>query len=157
MIIAPMIIAKIRSMKLRYLFVLLWLSHTGWAQAEIYKHVDAEGHVTYSSTPAKGSKKIDLGPLNASPPPERSRNIVSPSDFPKVDSATQKSRDNTRRKILEDELATEENLLADARQKLKDAEGNSETPAKKIKTLQEQVLFHEKNMDALKSEITNNR
>lgn len=151
-----MITARIRIMKLRNLFVLLWLGHTGWAQAEIYKNVDAEGHVTYSSTPAKGSKKLDLGPLQASPP-ERSRNIVSPSDFPKVDNATQKSRDNTRRKILEDELATEENLLADARQKLKDAEGNSETPAKKIKTLQEQVLFHEKNVDALKSEITTNR
>lgn len=144
-------------MKLHRLFVLLWLSCTGWAQAEIYKYVDAEGHVTYSSTPAKGAKKIDLGSLKPAPPPERTRNYVSPSDFPKVDNATQKSRDNTRRKILEDELATEENLLADARQKLKDAEGNPETPGKKVKTLQEQVLFHEKNVDALKSEIATNR
>lgn len=154
-----MVIVKIRIMKPRYLFVLLCMAHTGWAQAEIYKYIDADGHVTYSSAPRKGSKKLDLGPSNTpSLPasPVRARNSdASPSDFPRVDSTTQKSRDGARRKILEDELAAEGKLLVDARQNLKDGKGNPEMPAKKMKDLQEQVSLHEKNMDALKSELAN--
>lgn len=143
-------------MKPRYWFILLCAGHIGWAQAEIYKHIDADGHVTYSSAPMKGSKKLDLEPMNISSPPARVRNSdASPSDFPKVDSNTQKSRDGTRRNILEDELAAEEKLLADARRNLKENEENTETPPGRIKTLQEQVSLHRKNVDALKSELAN--
>ncbi len=81
---------------------------TGTAQAEIYKRVDADGHVTYSSAPIKGAKKLHLEPLPtmaAQPVPPKGQN--NSSDFPKVDNATQSRRDDTRRKILEDELATE--------------------------------------------------
>jgi len=139
------------------LFVLLCMTHINPAQADIYKQMDADGHVTYSSTPMKGSKKLDLEPLPVTSPPVRVRNsdAGSPSDFPRVDSHTQKSRDGTRRKILEDELAAEGKLLAEARQSLKDGKGNSDTSAKKIKDLQEQVSLHEKNVDALKSELSN--
>ena len=101
---------------MRVLFILLCASHIGWAQAEIYKYTDPEGRVTYSSTPMKGSKKLGLEPpsstsssasLPASPPPVRTHNNArnaSPSDFPKVDNETQRSRDVARRKILADEL-----------------------------------------------------
>lgn len=158
-------------MKLRYLFVLICAVHIGYAQAEIYKHVDAEGHVTYSSIPMKGAKKLDLEPLpTVQPPvPARARSDATPSTFPKVDTATQKNRDEARRKILSDELATEERLLAEARQNLKEGE---ETPEvykgkdgktyrnvarfdEKMKTLQEQVTLHEKNIESLKSELSN--
>ncbi|MDE2310935.1 MAG: DUF4124 domain-containing protein [Betaproteobacteria bacterium] len=143
-------------MKPRYLFILLCAGHIGWAQAEIYKHIDADGHVTYSSSPMKGAKKLELEPMNISSPPARARNSeTSPSDFPRVDSETQKSRDGTRRNILEDELAAEEKLLADARQNLKKNEEKEETPPARIKTLQEQVSLHKKNVDALKSELAN--
>jgi len=151
-----MILVKIRIMKPRCLFVLLCMAHPGWAQAEIYKHMDADGHVTYSSAPMKGSKKLDLAPLPTMSPPVHTRNSeASPSDFPRVDSHTQKSRDSTRRKILEDELAAEEKLLTEAHQSLQDGKGIPETSPKKMKTLQEQVSLHEKNVDALKSELTN--
>lgn len=156
-------------MKPRHLFVLLCAGHIGLVQAEIYKHIDAEGHVTYSSAPMKGSKKLDLEPLPTPSSPARTRNNASPSDFPRVDNETQKSRDGTRRKILEDELATEEKLLAEARRNLKDGEENPETaPGKdgrtyrdtakydeKMKALQEQVSLHVKNVGALKSELAN--
>ena len=147
-------------MKPHYLFVLLCAAHTGLAQAEIYKHIDADGHVTYSSSPMKGSKRLDLELLPATSPstsasPVRARNNASPSDFPRVDNETQKSRDGTRRKILEDELAAEGKLLIEARQNLNDSKGNSEALPAKIKGLQEQVSLHEKNVDALKSELAN--
>lgn len=150
-----MILAKIRIMKPRHLIMLLCATHAGWAQAEIYKHIDADGHVTYSSAPMKGSKKLDLGPQPTPSPTARERNNASPPDFPRVDNETQKNRDGTRRKILEDELATEEKLLTESRQNLKDGKGNSATPPKKIIDLLEQVSVHEKNVGALKSELTN--
>jgi hypothetical protein len=46
------------NMKLSHLFVILLLSQAGWSYAEIYKRVDADGHVTYSSEPLKGGKKF---------------------------------------------------------------------------------------------------
>ncbi|MDO8465565.1 MAG: DUF4124 domain-containing protein [Gallionella sp.] len=135
------------------------------AHAEIYKAVDADGHVTYSSTPLKGGKKIILEPLPTMVPPARA---ASPEDFPKVDGATQKGRDDTRRKILQDELITEEKLLDEARQKLKEGEAAPEVYRgqdgrtyrnvakyeEKIKTLNDQVEMHQKNIEALNTELS---
>lgn len=157
-------------MKLRYLLVLLSISPM-LAQAEIYKSVDKDGHVTYSSTPIKGSKKLELEPLPTMAPPARPRSAESPEGFPKVDGATQRGRDDTRRKILEDELAAEQKLLEEARQNLKAGEENPEVFRtkdgktfrnvarydEKIKKLNEQVELHQKNVEALKTELSNLR
>jgi hypothetical protein len=154
-------------MKSHYLLVLLCTCYIGWAQAEIYKKIDADGHVTYSSTPTKGSKKLDLGPLTIVPSPARARNNATPPDFLKVDSDTQKNRDNLRHKILEEELSTEQKLVEEARQNLmngkekseilKDKDGRSYRNDAKyeenIKSLQGQVILHEKNVEALKAEL----
>ena len=154
-------------MKPHYLLIFLCAGYISWAQAEIYKKVDADGHVTYSSTPTKGSKKLDLGPLTIVPSPARTHNNAKPSDSLKVDSTTQKSRDNLRRKILEEELSTEQKLVEEARQNLingkehpeilKDKDGNNYRNAAKyeenIKGLQGQVILHEKNVEALKTEL----
>lgn len=154
-------------MKIRHLLIALCVLPM-LAQAEIYKAVDADGHVTYSSTPIKGGKKIILEPLSVSAPPERSRSSASPEDFPRVDSATQRNRDNTRFKILSDELGNEQKLLADAQQNLQEGESKPEVYRgkdgktyrnvakydEKIKNLTEQVDIHKKNVEALKAELS---
>lgn len=154
-------------MKLRYLLAVLCACPV-LAQAEIYKSVDADGHVTYSSTPIKGGKKIILEPLSTMEPPARSRSTATPEDFPRVDGATQRNRDDARRRILEDELATEQKLLAEARQKLQVAEDTPEVYRGKdgktyravaryeenVNTAQEEVSLHEKNVEALKTELS---
>ncbi len=154
-------------MRHRFLLAALCAGHIGWAQADIYKHIDADGHVTYSSAPTKGAKKLNLEPLSPSPPPARARN-PSPADFPRVDNNTQRNRDDTRRKILEDELATEDKLLVGARHKLRAGEDNPEVSVgqdgktyrnvakyeEKIKAQQGQVMLHEKNIEALKTELS---
>ena len=154
-------------MKLGYLLAILCLSPV-WAQAEIYKAVDADGHVTYSSTPIKGGKKIILEPLPTMVPPARARSVASPEGFPKVDGATQKGRDDTRRKILQDELSSEQKLLEESMQRLKEGEANPEVYKgqdgktyrnmakyeEKIRTLNEQVDLHQKNIEALKTELS---
>ncbi len=154
-------------MKLGYLLAMISLCPL-LAQAEIYKAVDADGHVTYSSTPIKGGKKIILEPLPTMVPPARARSPASPEGFPRVDGATQKGRDDTRRKILQDELSTEEKLLEEARQSLKEGEDTPEVYRgkdgktyrnvakyeEKIQALKDQVELHSKNIEALKTELS---
>ena len=151
-----------------YLFALLCVGHSGWAQADIYKYVDAEGHVTYSSTKTKGATKLKLPPLSTSLSTPRARYGNTPSDFPRVDSGTQRNRDDARRKILEDELAAEDVLLVEARKNMAEGEANPEIfkgkngktyrnvaeYEEKIKPLQEQVTLHETNVEALKDELS---
>ena len=154
-------------MKLGYLLAIICLC-PALAQAEIYKAVDADGHVTYSSTPIKGGKKIILEPLPTMVPPVRARSTASPEGFPRVDSATQKDRDDTRRRILQDELSTEEKLLEEARQNLKEGEASPEVYRgkdgktyrnvakyeEKTKTLKDRVELHSRNIEALKTELS---
>jgi len=154
-------------MEFKYLTMILCLVPI-LAHAEIYKGVDAQGHVTYSSTPIKGGKKIILEPLPTMAPPARPRTSSSPEGFPKVDASTQKTRDDTRRKILQDELDSEQKLLDESKQNLKEGEEKTEVYKgqggktyrnvakydEKIKALNEQVELHQKNIDALKTEIS---
>lgn len=131
--------------------------------AEIYKSVDADGHVTYSGTPSKGARRLDLPPIpTLQPPPRQSR----PADFPKVDSKKQKERDALRRQILEDELAAEEKQLEIAQKNLAEASPevfrgpdgktyrNVAKYEEKTQELAKEVELHEKNISALKAELS---
>lgn len=155
-------------MKLRHLLVLIFVWPLA-VQAEIYKSVDADGHVTYSSSPMKGGKKVILDPNTTSTyPASRQRSEESSRNFPRVDGATQRNRDDTRRRILKEELAAEEKLLAEARQNLKEGEEKPEVfrtsdgkiyrnvakYQEKIKELTDQVELHQKNVEALNTELS---
>ena len=102
------------------------LAYTAVTQAEIFKRVDADGHVTYSSAPIKGGKKLHLEPLPTMVAPANSAKGRSENSDFRVDGRTQNRRDDTRRKILEDELATEQKALDEARIKMQDAEDTPE-------------------------------
>jgi len=149
-------------MKLRYALTLL-LACPVIAQAEIYKAIDEDGHVTYSSSPIKGGEKMNLPPLPTTVPPAAARSRES---FPSVSDKTQRERDETRRRILQDELETEEKLLAEARQNLAEAspevfrgaDGKTYRNVAKFeentKLLSERIEQHEKNIAALKTELS---
>ncbi len=140
------------------------------AHAEIFKKVDADGHVTYSSAPIRGGKKLHLEPLPTMAPPAAAQpqRVRGNSEF-RVDEETQTRRDDTRHKILEDELATEQKALEDARAALKDAEDNPEVYKtasgqtfrnvakyeEKVNAARDEVAAHEKNIQALKTELAN--
>lgn len=155
-------------MRLRHLFVLCCsAAFAVSAQADIYKRVDEEGHVTYSSTPIKGGKKLHLEPLPTMLPPQQQK--ARTEGFPKVNAETQSRRDDTRRKILEDELATEQKALEEARRKLQEAQDTPEVYKgangqtfrnvakyeENVSAAQEEVRNHEKNVEALKTELSN--
>ena len=85
----------------------------------------------------------------------------TPAGFPKVDAGTQKGRDILRNKVLTDELATEEKLLAEARAAygdgtpppLPDEKTNAQKYADRLARLRQTVALHEKNIEALKREL----
>jgi len=147
-------------MKRYFFLVLCWFPVL--VNAEIYKAVDEDGHVTYSSSPIKGSKKLHLDPLPTMVPPSKANN------FPKVDRATQKDRDDKRFMILQNELTNEEKLLEEAQKNLEEAQSNPEVYRgqdgrtyrnvakyqEKTKPLEEEVNLHQKNIEALKTELS---
>ena len=101
--------------------------------AEIYRHVDKNGQITYSNTRMNGAKKVL---------PKRTlakAKIATPKHFPKVASRLQRKRDLKRRNILEDELTTEKKLMSSAKQTLR----------------KDDVSLHMRNIIALKKELMN--
>ncbi len=80
---------------------------------------------------------------------------------PKVDAGTQKGRDDVRRKVLSEELATEEKLLTEARTAYADGapaalpeeKADVEKYRERIARLRQAVGMHEKNVEALKKEL----
>jgi hypothetical protein len=131
--------------------------------AEIYKHVDEHGHVTYSNLPAKGATKVDLGPGASAPRGEdkpAKTTSVRPANFPKVDSATQKKRDDTRKRLLLDELGAEQKSLLDAQAALDEGsrarageKNTSKAYLERIEKLQDTVSRHQKNIEAINREL----
>ncbi|MEI7456819.1 MAG: DUF4124 domain-containing protein [Nitrosomonadales bacterium] len=131
-------------------WILLWCLSPSLVLADIYKSVDADGHVTYSSAPIKGGKRIVLSaPVQSAP--NHARAAPSPNDFPRVTDEAQKGRDGSRRKILDDELKVELGLLDTAKQSLQVAEAHRD--ADKVKGLTRQLELHQGNIAALKTEL----
>jgi hypothetical protein len=135
------------------------------AGAAICKYIDAGGTIHYTNiTPEKGWRKLSCDiaeepsrPSNGSKP--------TPSSFPRVEPATQKSRDEMRRKVLADELATEEKLLGEAREAygtgapppLAGEQNDAEKYRQRIARLRQAVQVHERNVDALRKELATTR
>jgi len=104
------------------------LATSGIARAQqdtYYKCIDERGNTTFTNTGnTKGCTKMTADPvvipkgINA----PKSSSAPTPSGFPKVDGATQKSRDSDRRRILEDELRDKEARLADLKREYNNGE-----------------------------------
>ena len=93
------------------------------AQAEIYKYVDENGQVTFTDVYKKGAKRIELPGAPTQLPgreksPRRASYAPSPADFPRIDPATQKRRDDVRRQVLQDEMSSERRNADEARRQL---------------------------------------
>jgi hypothetical protein len=140
------------------------------AQNEIFLCVDEEGRKTFTNTgTTKGCKRQDVGPVMTVPAPRvPARNVTAnnveqratPANYPRVDGETQRSRDGDRRRILEDELRTEEDRLARLRQEFNNGEperrGDERNYARyqeRVQRLQEDIQRGENNIVALRREI----
>ncbi len=131
--------------------------------ADVYKCADpVTGKVTYtnSKTGEKGCTLLQKEQAVTTVPAAPAARKATPADFPRVDGDTQRSRDNDRRKILDTELASEAQALDTARKALAEQqairtgdEKNYARVLERLKPFQEQVELHERNIDAIKTEI----
>ena len=143
------------------LFLLLLIPLAGnTAASTLYRCMDEFGHTTYTNYKA-GNRKCTVLSRDDTPrstgPSSAGAAKPSPADLPKVAGAMQKSRDGDRRYILEQELSTEQKNLDEARKTLVDqlaAPAPSATP-ERVKPLRDRIALHERNLDALRREISN--
>lgn len=154
-------------MRILSLFFLLSLVLAAPAHAEIYKYVDENGQVTFTDVYRKGAKRIDLpgGPAPISSGAKASRRASynpSPADFPRIDSATQKRRDDIRRQVLQDEIAGERRNADEARRQLALGErlqpGERATDAtylNRVNKLRAAMQQHEQNVASIQRELSN--
>lgn len=153
-------------------------AHEARADSTIYKCVAQDGRVEFTDINKQGCKVLDLPGYVASTPAPAPRAAPAvtmrqgagrppaaspnPSGFPRVDTATQKARDDDRRTILEDELRAEERKLADLKRDFNNGEperqGNEKNYAKyqeRVAQMRDNIGRSEKNVEALKREIAN--
>src|SRR4051812_47377409 len=151
-------------MRLCCMLVLACLSSL--AQAEMWKCIDTDGNTRYTNVKgdAKGCKGLNLEPLNTAPAPATKAPQQKPANFPSVDNDTQRQRDAGRRKILEQELAQEQQQLDMAKKQLaeqKDVrlgnEKNFVRVEERLKPFEDKVKLHETNVDSIKKELSNTR
>jgi hypothetical protein len=139
---------------------------------EIYKCLDAGGRPLYTSdkkdTAGKKcelvSREVNVVPAQKLSPPPRAvpRESARRDGFPRESPSAQASAKERQREILEKELASEQELLAKARQELANQEatrsGDEKNYARVLERLQpykENVDLHEKNVEALRRELGN--
>jgi hypothetical protein len=141
------------------------------ASGDIYVCQDAEGRKTYQNTGSgKGCTRLDVQPAVTVPAPAprppaarpaaASPRAISPADFPRVDRQTQRVRDSDRRRILEEELATEESRLQALRLEYNDGEperlGSERNYARyqeRVARLQADLQRTENNIASIKREL----
>jgi len=138
------------------------------AWGDTFKCMDANGRATYTNmkeeTKGKNCTVVmrEISVVPATPAARPAAASPSPAGFPKVDTATQKSRDDSRRRILEEELSGEEKALAEAKAELTRQESirtgderNYQRVLDRLQKYKDDVERHEKNVQALKKELSN--
>lgn len=152
------------SRRLAVFLVLALLQPVAWA--ETCKYLDSEGRVIYSNTPntpPKGATKVKcFDDPSPKPAPANARNSDTKAKLPRVSEDTQKTRDDERRRILEQELADETKQLAQAKEQLAAQEAvrngnerNYERVLERVQPYKDAVATHDRNLEAIKREIAN--
>ncbi len=159
----------IKNLRLNCISALVFTLFAGPLLADIYKHTDANGVVTYSNLKSKDAIKLNIAndgdPSNAietvEPASTRSKPRQSGSDLPRVDTNTQNQRDAKRLTILEAELTAEKSALnlakeAYAQEASKPEIGHKKNSDGTVSTYRNMAKFNEK-MKPLQAEVDNHQ
>jgi len=130
---------------------------------EIYKCVEKNGRPLYTSDKREtAGKKCELVSREVNVVPAQKQSV--PSSFPRETPQARASAKDRQRDILEKELTSEQELLDKARKDLAEQEsvrqGDEKNYARVLDRLQpykDSVDLHQKNIDALKRELSNIR
>lgn len=143
-------------MKANRLLFLIFVCFPLSLYAGIYKHVDAQGKVTYSNIPSDHSKRVDLPPI-----------VVVPAiDSHDMEERLAKRRETTKineqREEIENKISEEEKRLAEIRSEYKDgepdrlgSERNYQRYLNRVERLKEEINVRERNLDILRNELRN--
>ena len=135
------------------------------AWAEIFLCVDANGRKELTDTKRAGCKA--LTPPDAIPAPPARREgtrtpTATPSNFPRVDAATQKKRDVDRKALLESELRAERAKLEELKKAYANGEPERQGDEKnyqkyldRVEAMKTDIDRVQKNIDMLNREIAN--
>ena len=173
-----------RSAPISLCAILLALAVT--AQAQIFRCEGPNGVIEYTNAPPAGPqsgrtcKTVDAtitvipapkAPVRAAPPASAGagngaasgaspKPAASPDGFPKVDPATQRTRDSDRRRILEDELKKEESRLAEIQKEYNSGEPerrgderNYQKYLDRVQRLKEDIQRTEGNLATIRREL----
>lgn len=129
----------------------------------VYVCVQPNGVREYRNTgDIRGCRRLATEALSAIPAPSSVTQAKADPAFPRIDSQVQKRRDQDRMQILLDEVRAEENKLADLRKEYQNGEperqGNERNYAKyqeRVALMKDEIVRTEKNIEALKREISN--
>ncbi len=115
----------------------------------------------------RGCRKLDLESISTIPsppsppsPPPQAKASLDPS-FPRIESQIQKRRDQDRMQILLEEIRTEESKLSELKREFQNGEperlGSERNYAKyqeRVAMMKEEMMRTEKNIEALRREIS---
>ena len=159
----------------RLLGVFLLAVVAGPVQADIWECEEPGGGKRFTNikAEAKGCKLLTVSIPNTVPGTPKSpaskgqggaAATPTPPAFPKVDADTQRQRDVDRRRILEQELTSEERLLDQARKELAaqdsvrlGSERNYQRVLDRLEPYKKKVKLHEDNVASLKRELASVR
>jgi len=144
------------------------------AQSATYRCVDAGGRSTYTNVKEEMagkkctvvSREVSVVPAQkVAPQAAKAASGAAKTSGERVDQNTQRGRDDTRRKILQEELDAAEKRLSESRQKLaeQDSMRTGEErliPQKaldRVKPYRDEVERQEQNVSSLKRELSNLR
>lgn len=149
---------------------LLLLGFSGQVRADIWECVDSNGNKRFTNVKAEaaGCKPMNLPPVQSVPAPPKpatkgatAKPQAAAGNFPKVDAPTQQQRDGDRRRILEQELASEQKLLDQAKKDLAEQEAtrlgserNYQRVLDRLEPFKKKVTLHENNIANLRKEIS---
>ena len=144
------------------------------AQSATYKCIDPGGRPTYTNVKEEMtgrkctvvSREVSVVPAQkVAPQAAKAASGAAKTSGERVDQNTQRGRDDTRRKILQEELDAAEKRLSESRQKLaeQDSMRTGEErliPQKaldRVKPYRDEVERQEQNVSSLKRELSNLR
>ena len=135
-------------------------------EGSTYRCATASGAAAYFNVPESNGERPARRPApianTTSVAPSAAPSAAPPPPgLPRVDAATQKGRDELRRKVLQEELATEERLLVESRAAYANGapaaspeeQREPQRYAERIAKLRQSVQLHERNVEALRREL----
>ncbi len=143
-------------MKSNGIMLLILFIVSSFVQAEVYRHVDEKGNVTYSNMRSKNSKAVDLPSITVVPA------IQTEEVNSIIERRKESSNNKKQRNDIEEQISDEESRLSDLKNEYKDgtpdrlgSERNYQRYLDRVERLKGEIAVREKNLNNLQQDLQN--